>query len=119
MSDLIIHPYTAHVAGYGSHTCFAKSRGQALSRTFNLLKQCSNISYRDFLGIVSCRKSAPYERFGSLITVEGRKAFYVSHNRQYVEFVYPNSDVILSSHPLDVLPIEARAGTDYYKYRQT
>jgi hypothetical protein len=115
--DLIIRPYIVSVSGFGELTWFARSRGKALAEAWRSF--CSyrdDVGFGDFLKMARCIGVGPKaERFGEEITVGGKSAYWVSCDRQYIQFVRPGSDQILNSHPLDVLPVEARRGTPYYE----
>lgn len=121
MGGLIIKPFEVTVQGFGTYRYFAASRGKALAKAFgdftSLRDECS---YKDFLQVANargCEVDCP--RFGEVMEVGGQPAFYVSHNRQYIQFVRPDSDVILDTHPFDVEPPEARRGTPYYEASPT
>lgn len=117
MEGLIVRPWIVAVSGYGEHTYYTRSRGKALSQAW----QCDAFmdrSFGDFLKITNAYAGlGDPERFGEQIEVGGQPAFFISCNRQYIQFVRPNSDVILDTHPLDVEPPEARRGTPYYVAR--
>lgn len=114
--DLIIRPYLVAVSGFGELTWFARSRGKALAKAWE-----AYCSYRDdvgfgaFMSIARCVGKTTAYRFGEAITVGGKPAYFVSCDRQYIQFVRPDSDVVLNSHPFDVFPPEARRGTPYYQ----
>jgi hypothetical protein len=114
-SDLIIRPYIVSVSGFGELTWFARSRGKALATAWEAY--CSyrdDVDFKAFLKLARCvGERACGSRFGEPIMVGSERAYYVSHDRQYIQFVRPNSDVVLHSHPLDVEPPEARRGTPY------
>lgn len=112
---LIIKPWLVSVRGFDSHTYHAPSRGKALAAAFNSYQAHYAGSFKDFLRIANAIFCISDSRFGEQIEVCKLPAFYVSHNRQYIQFVRPDSDVILNSHPLDVEPPEARRGTPYYR----
>lgn len=67
--------------------------------------------FGDFLRIAHAYRADPASRFGDPITVSGRPAFFIDNNPQYIQFVFPDSETILSSHPYDVLPVEYRPST--------
>lgn len=116
-ADLIIRPYTVRVSGFGELTWFARSRGKALATAWEAF--CSyrdDVDFKAFLKMARCiGRTAHNSRFGEAITVCGERAYWVSCDSQYIQFVRPNSDVILHSHPLDVHPAEARRGTPYHR----
>ena len=112
---MIIKPWRVTVPGYGEDTYFAASRGKALADAWNS-SAFLDWSFKDFLvrGAKAVREE-PSGRFGEHIEVGGKPAYLVSYDRQYIQFVRPDSDVIMNSHPLDVEPPEARRGTPYYR----
>jgi hypothetical protein len=117
MADgFIIKPFRVSFDGE-SYVYFTRSRGKALSESWQAYTSIrENISFKDFLRRARAWKEAePGLMFGMPITVSGRPAFMVSSDRHYIQFVYPGSDVILSSHPLDVEPNEARRFTSYFQ----
>jgi|GEM_PF-1584479 len=111
---LIVKPFDVTVTGYSGVECiFARSRGQALAKSWRC-DAFGNVSFGAFLKMARAVQGEAGDRFGEAMTVSGRPAFYISHNRQYIQFVLPDSDVVLNTHPLDVEPPEARRGTPYY-----
>ncbi len=112
MADMVIQPWSVTFDGT-TNTWFARSRGKALSFCWEAYRSYRDISFKEFLRTARAVKSLPHDRFGEKIRVQGRPAFLVSLNNQYIQFVRPGSDVILNSHPLDVVPPEARRGTSY------
>lgn len=116
-ADLIIRPYIVTVSGFGELTWFARSRGKALAAAWEAY--CSyrdDVDFKAFLKMARCiGKTGHDSRFGEPITVAGERAYWVSCDSQYIQFVRPDSVVILHSHPLDVEPPEARRGTPYHK----
>jgi hypothetical protein len=111
---LIVKPWRVSVSGYGEHTYFAASRGKALAQAWRS-GAFMNWSFKDFLQRARAVREEPMGRFGEYIEVGGKPAYLVSYDRQYIQFVRPDSDVILNSHPYDVEPPEARRGTAYYR----
>lgn len=111
---LILKPFLVKPEGFQGYTYYARSRGQALSRAWNAYCCYRAISFKEFLRIAKCEPGQSRDRFGERITVQGRPAYWVDCNRQYIQFAYPDSDQILNSHPYDVEPPEARRGTPYY-----
>ena len=116
-ADLIIRPYIVRVSGFGELTWFARSRGKALATAWESYRSYrDDVDFKAFLQIARCVGQVAHgSRFGEPITVGSERAFFVSCDRQYIQFVRPHSDVILHSHPLDVHPMEARRGTPYYQ----
>lgn len=115
-TGLIVKPWIVAVPSFsgGQHTYYARSRGKALADAWRC-DAFSHLSFGGFLKIARCYGGIGSERFGEQMTVCGKPAFYVSHNSQYIQFVRPDSDIILNSHPYDVEPPEARRGTPYYQ----
>jgi hypothetical protein len=111
---LIIKPWRVQVSSFPAYTYFARSRQKALSAAWDSYCSYSAISFKDFLKIARARAEEPMGRFGEYIEVAGLPAYLVSYDRQYIQFVRPDSELILSSHPYDVQPPEARRGTAYY-----
>lgn len=115
----ILKPFTVslnYAGGFTQHTYYARSRGSATAAAWRDFTSAFDCSFRDFLRIarVSAADIKRGPPFGDAITVCGKPAFYVSHDRQYIQFVRPGSDVILNAHPLDVEPPVARKGAPYY-----
>jgi hypothetical protein len=85
-------------------TVIASTRGKALANTWRC-DAFSGSTFAEFLRCVTCRRDRHEPpRWGDPITVEGRPAFYVEGDTQYVRIVYPGKDCVLCAHPLDVLP---------------
>jgi len=116
MEGMRVKPWEVQVAGYGySQTpYYAVSRGRAIADALGS-PAFDHLSFRDFLKIVRCRRAEPSERYGERFTIGGRPARYISHNRQYVQFVWDGEDTVLNTHPLDIDQPEARRGTPYYE----
>lgn len=106
MGEFTLRRYAVNVQGWGESHVLASSRGKALADTWRC-DAFGSRTFGEFLKIARCRLSthqpSPIE-----ITVSGKRAFGLGHNGQYVQFVYPGKDVVLHSHPLDVLPESAR-----------
>lgn len=111
----IMKRWEVSVAGYGSSIVVAASRGKALADTWRC-DVFGNQPFGYFLRHARCvrDRSAPH-RWGDPITILGEPAFFIDNNRQYVQFVYAGKDVVLNSHPYDVLPVEYRP--DNYRDR--
>jgi hypothetical protein len=108
-----VMPWIVSVRGYGEQTYYAGSRGKALAMAWNS-DAFSGVKFGDFLKIANAYAGlGNFDLFGGYITVSGESARYVRHDRQYVYFVQPPSDVVFCSHPLDIEPPEYRAGTSY------
>lgn len=104
MSGLIVKSFEVAVDGFPAMSWVARSRGQALARSWDSYRSYREIAFKDFLRIARARRTAGPDGFGRPITVCGHPGFWVGDNGQYVRFVRPDSDVILNSHPLDVRP---------------
>lgn len=113
MQGMRVKPWEVAVQGYPAMTYYGVTRGKVIADAW----RCDafyNLPFKEFLRIVRCRREEPAERFGERFTISGRPARYVSHNRQYVQFVFDGEDTVLSTHPLDIDQPEARRGTPYY-----
>lgn len=116
MSGLVVRGYRVELPGWPPSFQVARSRGQAIAHTWREYSLCFEVSFRDFLKLkVRAYRQDLGGRFGEPLTVCNHPAFYVGHNSQYIQFVRPDSDVVLNAHPLDVDPPEARRGTPYYR----
>jgi len=114
--DFILKQFRVSVDGFDSHVYHARSRQKALANAWrDFCSYRDDVDFKAFLRMARAQQEEPDERLGEPIIVGGRPAFYVSHNRQYIRFVRPDTDVILSSHPFDVEPPSARRGTSYYQ----
>ena len=111
MTGFIYKSYWIYVNGFDRHRYFTSSPGKARAKAWGDFGSVSDMSFKDFLRISRVTKAEPPEHFGLAITVSGKEAFFVSSNRQYVQFVWPGSDVILNSHPYDVEPEHMRPST--------
>lgn len=99
---MIVRPWTVTVAGFGHGDYIARSRGKALAKAWQS-SAFEGWTFGEFLKRASCRLNrSPWERFGNRITVAGEPAFLMGANKQYVEFVWPGSDVVMNAHPFDV-----------------
>lgn len=101
---LVVKAYTVTVDGYTAVRYVAKSAGKARAaawRDFQIVGPCS---FKDFMRRASVRSASPGATFGTPITVGGEPAFQVGYDGHYVQFVRPDSDVVLNSHPNDVSP---------------
>jgi hypothetical protein len=115
-AGLIVKPWIVTVTGFSEQTYFAASRGKALAQAWGSYSSCfDEVTFGEFLKRANAYAGVGNDRFGEPIKVSGRPAYMVSWNQQYIQFVYPGSDVVLNSHPLDVEPPEARRGTPYYR----
>ena len=112
----ILKSFMVAVTGFPAHTYHAQSRGKALASAWrDFCSYRDDVDFKAFMGMARCCSEMAGSRFGEAMTVGGQPAFYVSHNRQYIQFVRPGCDVIMNSHPYDVEPPEARRGTPYYE----
>lgn len=104
-AGVIVRPFKVSVSGFPDATYMAVSRQKAIAMAWRDIQTCGySYSFKDFLKVATATQDAPAPHFGTPITVGGKPAFFVSCNRQYVQFVRPDSDTILNSHPYDVLP---------------
>jgi hypothetical protein len=105
-ADFVLRRYVVSVEGWGESTVLAASRGKAMADSWRS-DAFEGYSFGAFLKIARCRldwwQPKPKE-----ITVLGKRALYLGHNRQYVQFVYPGAEVVLNAHPYDVLPEDFR-----------
>ena len=117
---LLLKAFTAHVSGFPPRTYYAASRGQALARVWGeYAATFDEVTFGQFLKLARVRRcEEPQGRFGDPIIVGGEPAHFVSNDPQYVQFVRPDSDVILHSHPLDVEPEEYRPSTYRARLRE-
>ncbi len=114
--SFFLKQFRVSVSGFDSHPYHARSRQKALADAWrNFCSYRDDVAFKDFLKMARALQEEPSERFGEAIIVGGKPAFYVSHNQQYIQFVRPDSDVILNGHPFDVEPPSARRGTPYYQ----
>ena len=105
-ADFILRRYLVTVRGWGEGVYLAKSRGRALADAWRS-DAFAHYSFGQFLRLARCRIDR-FQPEPSEITVLGKRALGLGHNGQYVQFVWPGKDVVLNSHPLDVLPESAR-----------
>jgi len=114
---MVIKPFRVWVRGYPeSHVYYVRSRQKALAESWRNYTECrDNMPFGEFLKIARAKPEVPSERFGEAMTINGHPAHYVSHNSQYVQFVWPGEEQVLFTHPLDIDQPEARRGTPYYE----
>jgi hypothetical protein len=113
MGAFTIKRYDVTVEGYGSGTYLAPSRGRAIADAWRSAS-FDSIPFGKFLKICRARRTPTDQLpspFGDPITVAGAAAFFVDRNRQYVQFVRPDSGVVMNSHPYDVEPEHYRPDT--------
>jgi hypothetical protein len=109
--SFVVKSWDVFVDGYGPGYGFiAKTRGKALAGAWRC-DAFNAITFGQFLKIAQCRRGQDRPDFGRPITANGRPAFFVGSNRQYVQFVWPDGDVVFNSHPFDVEPNEVRPST--------
>lgn len=114
MEGMLVKPWHVTVRGYEDFGLFfGTTRGKVIADAWRC-DSFNGTSFGDFLRVVTCRRAEPSERFGERFTISGRAARYISHNRQYVQFVWDGDDTVYSTHPLDIDQPEARRGTPYY-----
>lgn len=87
-------------------TVLASTRGKALAEAWRH-DIFHGYTFKEFLKYARCKLS-PFQPKPEVVYVEGKKAYKIDHNRAYVNIVYPDTDVILSCHPYDIEPVEAR-----------
>jgi hypothetical protein len=115
MEGMRVKPWEVAVSGYPQPGLyFGTSRGKVIAEAWRC-DAFHGVSFKDFLGMVSCRRAAPSERYGERFTISGRPCRYISHNRQYVQFVVDGEDTVYNTHPLDIDQPAARRGTPYYQ----
>jgi hypothetical protein len=114
MQGMLVKPWEVVVSDYSSATYYGTSRGKVIADAWRC-DSFYHLSFKEFLRIVRCRRAEPCARFGERFTISGRPARYISHNRQYVQFVWDGEETVLNTHPLDIDQSEARRGTPYYE----
>lgn len=105
-STFRLRRYVVTVAGWGEATHLATSRGKAMADAWRC-DAFNGYSFGEFLKFARCRLDW-YQPQPREITVGGEQCWGLGNNGQYVEFVRPNGDHVLHSHPLDVLPEDIR-----------
>ena len=86
-----------------SQVVTARSRGKALADAW----QCDafgDMSFRDFLRIASARRAMEPDWWGQPCTVNGRPAFYLGQDGQYVHLCLADRAHVSYAHPSEVLP---------------
>lgn len=106
MGDFILRRYEVTVGHWGSGIYLAATRGKALADAWRS-DAFEGYTFGEFLKMARCRLT-DYQPVPDEITVLGKRALGLGHNGQYVQFVWPGKEVVLNSHPLDVLPESAR-----------
>jgi hypothetical protein len=111
----LIKRWCVSVDGYGAGYYDTTSRGKALAQAWRS-DAFNAVSFGRFLRMARCWRSDMVPcRWGERITVNGKPAFFISNDRASVKFVHAGEDVVMSSHPYDVLPVEYRP--DNYRDR--
>lgn len=109
---LLLKPFRVEVRGFPDFTYYAPTRGKALAKAWGLYSNYDDsCRFGDFLKIAKAYGAVGSPQFGDPIIVAGKPAFFVSNDPPYVQFVRPDCDVIMNSHPYDVLPVEYRPST--------
>jgi hypothetical protein len=98
--------FVVTVEGMGEGLYLATSRGKAMSDAWRC-DAFSHLTYGEFLKIARCRLDH-YQPKPCEITVGGERCWGLGNNGQYVQFVRPDGEFVLNSHPLDVLPEDIR-----------
>lgn len=114
MQGMRVKPWDVTVSDCGTSTYYGTSRGKVIADAWRC-DSFMHLSFKDFLRIVRCVRAEPGERFGERFTISGRAARYISHNSQYVQFVWDGDDTLLNTHTLDIDQPESRRGTPYYE----
>lgn len=103
--EFLLRPFLVTVEGFGEHGFHAVSRGRALADAWRSYCGAQDpVSFGRFLRMARVQTGDPGPRFGDMITVGGRKAFYVGCNGHYVQFAAPGAVSYSNSHPADVGP---------------
>jgi hypothetical protein len=104
--DFRLRRFEVSIMGWGSGIYLATTRGKALADAWRC-DAFSGYTFGEFLKIAVCRLT-DYQVEPVEITVSGRRAFYITHDSQYVTFVRPGGEFTLVAHPFDVLPEQFR-----------
>lgn len=102
LEAFVLRRFEVEVSGYGSGVYLARTRGKAMADAWRS-DAFSHLSFGEFIKVATCRLSR-HQPTPNEITVSGKPALGLGHNGQYVQFVWPGGEVVLNSHPLDVLP---------------
>lgn len=102
----ILRRFVVTAGRWGEGVILATSRGAALADAWRS-DAFEGYTFGEFLKFARCRLDQ-HQPVPSEITVEGKPAFGLGHNGQYVQFVYPGGKFVLNAHPLDVLPETVR-----------
>lgn len=101
-----VRRYVVSVQGRGEGVYLATSRGKAMANAWRC-DAFSHLTFSQFLKIARCHLDQ-YQPKPREITVSGERCWGLGNNGQYVQFVRPDGDHVLHSHPLDVLPEDIR-----------
>lgn len=115
LDGMRVKPWTVEIRGRCDRGTFhGTSRGKVIADAWRS-DAFLGTSFKEFLKVVSCRRAEPCERYGERFTIGGRPARYVSHDTQYVQFVWEGGDTVFNTHPLDIDQPHARRGTPYHE----
>lgn len=104
--DFLLRAYAVTVEGFPPSTFYASTRGRALADAWNAYVGAGyDASFGDFMKIAKALTTRPHARFGDPILVGGRKAFFVSWDSHYVQFVLPGQNRYSNAHRLDVTSV--------------
>lgn len=98
-----VRTYEITVRGFPPVLYSGRSPGKARARCWRDYGTVSDASFADFLKISSIRRVPNPPGIGDRIIVAGIPAVRVIGHGQYVHFMRDDSDVILCSHPADVV----------------
>ena len=99
----VVKRYAVRVRGWSAIIYETRTPAQARARCWRDYQILGECSFRDFLKLSTISRAADLTGFGRSILVGGQPAHWVGFDGQYVLFVRPGDDVVLLSHPLDVL----------------
>jgi hypothetical protein len=102
---VIMKRYSVSVAGWGDAEYFAPSPSKARMKAYGGIQTASGgaVTFKRFLQICAGIRRVPTPPgVGRDILVGGRPAKFIEDTGHYIRFHWPDSDVILCSHPLDV-----------------
>lgn len=103
-----IKTFVITVRGHQPMRYSARTRGKAIAQCWREYNSVFENSFRNFLGLISVERVPNPPGVGDRIMVAGEPATRVLGNGgQYIRYMRDNSDVIFSSHPLDVTLIAA------------
>lgn len=105
MAGFLLKPYLVEVIGFPPAFYAAGSRPKAIAKAWRDYTHVADISFRDFLKRAKAKSTTAPAGFGDPIMVGGALAYRVTGQpgvNNYVQFVRPDSDQVLYSHPADV-----------------